>query len=67
MLDRPGSELRDRFSLQSGKGLASVQSLESMVRDNELGEDFARTYAELSVDRLKVDLNMFRSDRSMAN
>ena len=24
VVDRPGSELRDRFSLQSGKGLASV-------------------------------------------
>ena len=33
-----------------------------MVRGNELGEDFVRTYPELSVDRLKVELNMFRSE-----
>ena len=58
VLDRPGSELRDRFSWQRPER----QSLESMVRGKELGEDFVRTYAELSVDRLKVELNMFRSE-----
>ena len=62
VLDRAGSELRDRFSLQSGSGLSGYQSLESMVRGDEVGEDFVRTYPELSVDRLKVELNMLRSE-----
>ena len=62
VLDRAGAELRDRFSLKAGSGLSGYMSLESVIRGDEPGEEFVRAYPELDVDRLKIEINMLRSE-----